>query len=220
MIKLCIFDLDGTLAKTQAAIARPVNMVLSHFGLPEQPVEAFNRFAGDGFAMTVRRALAASGDTEGRHFDEALPMCLRFAAEDPMYRVEPYEHMPEALGALKAGGVKLAVFTNKPHESAPYVIEKLFGKGLFDHVQGQCEAVPIKPDPSGVFEIMRLFGAAKDECLYFGDTNTDMLTARNAGVTSVGVTWGFRGRKELEESGADILIDDPSEIPGLAGLGV
>ena len=69
-----------------------------------------------------------------------------------------------------------------------------------------------------MFEILEKFGAEKDECLYFGDTNTDMLTAHNAGVTAVGVTWGFRPRSELEEYRADIIIDSAAEIPGLAGI--
>ena len=97
-------------------------------------------------------------------------------------------------------------------------METIFGKGLFDHIQGQTDLIPIKPDPAGVFEILEKFGFEKAECLYFGDTNTDMMTARNAGVTAVGVTWGFRPRSELEEYGADILIDSAAEIPGLAGI--
>ena len=138
--------------------------------------------------------------------------------EDPAYHVVPYDHMVWALEELKRNGVKIAVFSNKPHESAIGVVETVFGKGLFDHIQGQTDLIPIKPDPAGVFEILEKFGAEKDECLYFGDTNTDMLTAHNAGVTAVGVTWGFRPRSELEEYGAEIIIDSAAEIPGLAGI--
>ena len=77
------------------------------------------------------------------------------------------------------------------------------------------DRIPIKPDPTGVYEILKEFGADKSECLYFGDTNTDMMTGHNAGVTTVGVTWGFRPRTELEEYKADIIIDSAREIPGL-----
>ncbi len=215
MIKLCIFDLDGTLAKTQESIARPVNMTLAHYGLPEQPVEAFNYFAGDGIKNALKRALIAAGDTEASHLEEGLPMCRAWMQEDPCYHVVPYDHMVWALEELKRMGIKIAVFSNKPHISAISVVETIFGKGFFDHIQGQTDLIPIKPDPSGVYEILGIFGADKEECLYFGDTNTDMLTAHNAGVTSVGVTWGFRPRTELEEYGADILIDSAKEIPGL-----
>lgn len=218
MIKICIFDLDGTLARTQESIARPVNMTLEYFGLPAQPVEAFNYYAGDGIKNALKRALADAGDTEASHLDEGLPMCRAWMQEDPSYHVEPYEYMVWALEELKKGGVKIAVFSNKPHESAISVVETIFGKGLFDHIQGQTDLIPIKPDPTGVFEILERFGADKSECLYFGDTNTDMLTAHNAGVTAVGVTWGFRPRAELEEYGADIIIDSAKDIPGLAGI--
>ena len=218
MIKICIFDLDGTLAKTQESIARPVNMTLEYFGLPAQPVEAFNYYAGDGIKNALKRALIDAGDTEAIHLEEGLPMCRAWMQEDPVYHVVPYDYIEWALGELKNHGVKITVFSNKPHASAVSVVETIFGKDLFDHIQGQTDTIPIKPDPSGVFEILDKFGADRSECLYFGDTNTDMLTAHNAGVTAVGVTWGFRPRTELEEYNADIIIDSTEEIPGLAGI--
>ncbi len=218
MTKICIFDLDGTLASTQESIARPVNMTLALYGLPAQPVEAFNYFAGDGLKNSLKRALIASGDNDVSHLEEGLPKCRAWMKEDPVYHVKPYDHMLWALEELKKHGVKIAVFSNKPHESAIDVVETIFGKGLFDHIQGQTDLIPIKPDPSGVFEILDKFGVEKDEVLYFGDTNTDMMTAHNAGVTAVGVTWGFRPRAELEEYDADIIIDSAKEIPGLAGI--
>ncbi len=217
MIKACIFDLDGTLARTQASIARPVNMTLAHYGLPEQPVEAFNYFAGDGIKNALRRALVAAGDPDAeQHTEDGISMCRAWMQEDPCYQVEPYDYVVWALNELKAMGIRIAVFSNKPHASAVSVVETIFGKGLFDHIQGQTDRIPIKPDPTGVFEILKEFGAEKSECLYFGDTNTDMLTGHNAGVTTVGVTWGFRPRAELEEYAADIIIDSAREIPGLA----
>ncbi|MBR0469275.1 MAG: HAD family hydrolase [Mogibacterium sp.] len=215
MIKICIFDLDGTLAATQESIARPVNMTLALYGLPPQPVEAFNYFAGDGIKNALKRALIASGDTEASHLEEGLPKCRAWMQEDPCYKAKPYDHIEWALDELKKRGVKIAVFSNKPHESAVSVVETIFGKGVFDHIQGQTDRIPIKPDPTGVFEILEKFGAKKEECLYFGDTNTDMQTGNNAGVTTVGVTWGFRPRSELEANNADIIIDSPEEIPGL-----
>jgi phosphoglycolate phosphatase len=215
MIRICIFDLDGTLARTQESIARPVNMTLEYYGLEPQPVEAFNYFAGDGIKNALKRALIAAGDTDASHLEEGLPMCRKWMQDDPCYHVVPYDNMVSSLGKLKAAGIRIAVFSNKPHLSAISVGETIFGAGTFDHIQGQTDLIPIKPDPTGVFEILSKFGMERDECLYFGDTNTDMLTGRNAGVCTVGVTWGFRPRAELEEYGADIIIDDPAEIPGL-----
>lgn len=218
MIKVCIFDLDGTLASTQESIARPVNMTLEYYGLPPQPVEAFNYYAGDGIKNALKRALIDAGDVEASHLEEGLPMCRSWMQEDPCYHVEPYDHIIWALEELKKQGVKIAVFSNKPHISAISVVETIFGKGFFDQIQGQTDLIPIKPDPTGVYEILELFGAGKDECLYFGDTNTDMLTAHNAGVTAIGVTWGFRPRSELEEYKADIIIDSAKEIPYLVDV--
>lgn len=215
MTKACIFDLDGTLTRTQESIARPINMTLKYYGLPEQPVEDYNYFAGDGIKNALERALKAAGDTEAAHLEEGLPMCRKWMNEDPLYHVEPYPHVIESLHALKEKGIKIAVFSNKPHESAVNVVETIFGKGLFDHVQGQTDRIPIKPDPAGVYEILKEFGVKKKECLYFGDTNTDMMTGHNAGLYTVGVTWGFRPRAELEEYKADCIIDSAADIPGL-----
>ena len=215
MIKACIFDLDGTLTRTQESIARPINMTLKYYGLPEQPVEDYNYFAGDGIKNALERALKAAGDTEAAHLEEGLPMCRKWMNEDPLYHVEPYPHVIESLHALKDKGIKIAVFSNTPHESAVNVVETIFGKGLFDHVQGQTDRIPIKPDPAGVYEILKEFGVKKEECLYFGDTNTDMMTGHNAGLYTVGVTWGFRPRVELEEYKADCIIDSAADIPGL-----
>jgi len=220
MIKICIFDLDGTLVRTQESIARPVNMTLRHFGLPEQPVEAFNYFAGDGLKNALKRALIAAGDADASRLEEGFPMCRRLMEEEPLYMVEPYPHMVDAINALRERGVRTAVLSNKLQAAAVKVIAAVFGEGAFDHVQGQMDGVPIKPDPSGVFRILETFGCEKSECLYFGDTNTDMLTGRNAGVATVGVSWGFRPRAELEEYGADVIIDDPAEIPELAEKGI
>ena len=215
MIKACIFDLDGTLTRTQESIARPINMTLKYYGLPEQPVEDYNYFAGDGIKNALERALKAAGDTEAAHLEEGLPMCRKWMNEDPLYHVEPYPHVIESLHALKDKGIKIAVFSNKPHESAVNVVETIFGKGLFEHVQGQTDRIPIKPDPAGVYEILKEFGVKKEECLYFGDTNTDMMTGHNAGLYTVGVTWGFRPRAELDEYKADCIIDSAADIPGL-----
>ncbi len=212
MIKACIFDLDGTLIRTQESISRPINMTLTHYGLAPQPVEAFNYFAGDGIDNALRRALVAAGDTEMKYYKAGIHLTRKWMSEDPLYHVEPYEDVEESLAKLAAKGIRLAVLTNKPHENALKVVHTIFGEELFDHVQGQKDGIPIKPDPTGVYEILKAFGVEKSECLYFGDTNTDMKTGRNAGLCTVGVSWGFRPRTELEEYHADVIIDSPLDM--------
>ena len=113
---------------------------------------------------------------------------------------------------MKKQGLKTAVLSNKPHVQTIDVIETLFGKESFDVIYGQREGVPIKPDPAGVFEILRELGMTSEELLYLGDTATDMNTGKSAGAFTVGALWGFRDRKELEESHADVIIAHPLEL--------
>ena len=117
--------------------------------------------------------------------------------------------MIRRLGEL---GVKRAVFSNKPHPAAVQVVEAVFGQGFFDLIQGQTAEIPRKPDPTGVFRILEKLSVQPEECLYFGDTNTDMETGHRAGLYTVGVAWGFRPRSELEAYHADRIIDAPPEI--------
>ena len=129
-----------------------------------------------------------------------------------MYRVRPYEGIPELLATLKAQEIRIAVLSNKPHEETVNVIETLFGKGFFDVIQGQKENVAIKPSPEGVFRILEQLSLKAGDIVYLGDTATDMKTGRNAGVFTVGALWGFREKQELEEGGADVMIGYPLEL--------
>ena len=215
MKKLCIFDLDGTLLYTLDSLATPTNRVLAHFGLPPQPTEAYKTFVGDGLKNEMKRALIASGDQQASFLDEAFPMVKKLFDADPLYHVVPYDGMPETLNALKEQGIKLAVFSNKPHNAAIEVVENMFGKGVFDCIQGQTDDTPIKPDPTGALNIINKLGVRAEECCYFGDSNTDMMTGKNAGFMTVGVSWGYRSVEELSEYGADRIIDHPSDILSL-----
>ena len=116
------------------------------------------------------------------------------------------------LGELKRQGILLAVASNKYHEATVALIPAYFGEGLFDFVFGQREGIPIKPDPTIVYDIIKAAGVRKEEVLYVGDSGVDMQTAINAGVTSCGVTWGFRPRTELEEFNPDYIVDRAEEI--------
>lgn len=217
MIKACIFDLDGTLLKTQESIARAVNLTLNHFGLPSMPVKNFNYYAGDGLDNSLKRALKDAGDPDLKFFREGSPMAHRLFSEDPLYKVEPYPHMREALAGLRDRNIACAVLSNKPDRQVGEVIDHFFGqevigRRIFDHLQGASKEIPIKPDPKGALQTIEILGVGPEEVLYFGDTNTDMETARNAGFFAVGVSWGFRPRTELAASGADRILDDPLEI--------
>ena len=212
MIKACIFDLDGTLAYTLDSMATVGNAVMEKFGLLRMPVENYKYYCGNGADMLVKRLLIDAGDPELVHYEEARKLYRKQFDEDPFYKIQHYPGMQDTLKKLKENGVKLGVCSNKPHEAAVKVIEKMFGNEEFDMVLGQMESIRKKPAPDGPLKIAKTFGVLPEECMYFGDTGTDMQTGKAAGMYTVGVLWGYRERKELLENGADILVETPEEI--------
>ena len=131
--------------------------------------------------------------------------------EDPLYKVVPYKDMPETIQKLKDAGLKMAVCSNKPHIAAQKVVKAIYGD-VFDEVMGQQEGIRRKPAPDGPLKIAEEFGVKPEECMYIGDTKTDMQTGKSAGMYTVGALWGFRDRRELEENGADIVAAVPLEL--------
>ncbi len=212
MRKAVVFDLDGTLSDSIASMKYCGDRALAAFGYGPFTEQQYKYFVGDGAANLVRRALAAGGDTELAHFQEAFALYREIFRENCMYKVRPYEGIPELLSGLKDRNVKIAVLSNKPHAETVNVIETLFGKGYFDYIQGQIEGLPIKPSPQGVFRILDALGLAGDEILYLGDTATDMKTGKGAGAFTLGALWGFRDRAELTEGGADALVEHPLQV--------
>ena len=212
MKKAVIFDLDGTLSDSIHSIKYCADQALAPYGYGPFSEEQYKYFVGDGAANLIRRALAAGGDTQGTHFEEAFAKYKEIFRVHCMYRVTPYDGIRELLASLKDRGVKIAVLSNKPHAETINVIESLFGRGYFDVIQGQKENVAIKPSPEGVFQILTQMELAASDILYLGDTSTDMKTGKSAGAFTVGALWGFRKREELEENHADAIIEKPLEL--------
>lgn len=212
MYQLCIFDLDGTILDTVESLAYSGNRMLAHFGYPPLPTENYNYYAGEGASMLVRRCLKASGDLELLHYEEAEPLYRKIFAKDPYHRLKHFPGIRETVDAMKECGIKTAVFSNKPHDQAIEVVEKMFGKGYFHHIQGQKEGIPRKPAPDGALKIASHFGILPKDCLYVGDTWTDMDTGRGAGMFTIGVTWGFRPEEELRHYHADAIVHAPKEL--------
>jgi len=210
--KACIFDLDGTIADTVESIAYCANLALATAGLKPVDVSCYNYFAGDGADQLIRRALKAAGDEALIHYEEVYAAYRKIFKDNSMYKVTAYEGIPKMLEQLKEKGIHLAVLSNKPHNQTVTVTEALFGQDCFEHIQGQMEGIPKKPDPAGAFCIADKFNVKCEECMYVGDTNVDMQTGNNAGMYAVGVLWGFRTRKELEENNAHIIISRPDEL--------
>ena len=214
MYKCCIFDLDGTLVNSIYAIQKSVNETLKLYNLGPISVEDTKEYVGDGYKKLMERALRACGDEKLTHYEESLGEYSRIFKDCCLYRVEAYPGIRELIDFLKAHGIKCAVLSNKPHDRAVDNVEGVFQKGYFDLVYGERESEGIrrKPQPDGVLAILKELGIKKEDCLYFGDTNTDMETGRNAGVDTVGVTWGFRPRKELEDYEPRLVADDTAQV--------
>ncbi len=207
-----IFDLDGTLSDSIASLKYCGDLAVAPFGYGPFSINQYKYFVGDGAANLIRRCLKAGGDQENVHFEEAYARYREIFRENCMYQVKPYEGIPELLTALKEKGIKIGVFSNKPHEETLRVIETLFGKDCFDVVQGQQPGIPIKPSPEGAFRILEKMGVKAEKTIYLGDTGTDMKTGKALGAFTVGALWGFRDRAELEENHADALVSHPSEL--------
>ena len=129
-----------------------------------------------------------------------------------MYRVEPYEGIRELLEELKKRGIRIAVLSNKPHARALDNVEGIFGKGYFDRISGQKEEIPRKPDPAGAFLTAEGLGVQPGECLYIGDTATDMETGKAAGMDTAAVLWGFRSEEELRACHPKYVVRHPKEL--------
>lgn len=214
-MKACVFDCDGTLLDTLASIAYCANRALRDFGFRDFEKEAYKLFVGDGAATLIKRCLSRAGDENCLHFPEVFARYREYFAVDCMYEVRPYEGVPEAIAELKKRGIAVSVLSNKPHAETRKVIGDMFGAKTFDYVQGQMDGLPIKPAPDGALKIAEALRVRPEECLYIGDTGTDMKTGNAAGMHTVGVLWGFRDRQELMENHAQIIIEKPCEILGL-----
>lgn len=212
MYQLCIFDLDGTLLNTIDALTFTTNETLRVFGLGPILPEQTKLFVGDGYRVLMERALKACGDRELLHYEEALSLYMENFSKYSMKGVAPYDGIPHLLEYLKDKGIKIAVFSNKPHNQAVENVEAFFGKGYFDCIRGERPETPKKPAPDGALLVCEALGVKPEDCLYLGDTNTDMKTGIAASMDTVGVTWGFRDREELLSLKPKFLIDHPSQV--------
>ncbi len=214
MTRLCIFDLDGTVLDTVESIAHFANLALEKNGISPIPVQEYKYLAGRGIANLVRGML----ERQGCHAPELYErVCRDYDSSynaDVAYKTRIFDGLKPVLDRLKAQGIKLAIVSNKPDFAARTVVNALYGEGYFDYVTGQIPGGVLKPDPAVVLSVMESFGVTREECVYVGDTSTDMRTGKNAGMFTVGVLWGFRDREELVENGADAIAEDPEQLYG------
>lgn len=204
-----IFDLDGTLLDTLGDLRDAANDALRRRGLPLRTTEEIRRFVGNGVRNLMRRCLPAGSPDE--EIDAALADFKAYYAAHLCDTTAPYDGIPELLTVLRKRGIKVGVLSNKLDSATQQLICHYF-YGKVDVAFGEHSGVPRKPDPTSCRMVMEQLGVRPEEVLYVGDSGVDMRTARNAGLTAVGVTWGFRSRSELIDNGADLLADLPVQI--------
>ena len=204
-----IFDLDGTLLNTLEDLRSAVNAALSLRGLPPRSTEEERQFVGNGIRNLMRRALPAG--TEEAEIDAALADFKQYYGAHIHDSTVPYDGIPELLSSLRRRGIRIGVLSNKIDAASQQLIRHFF-PGQTDVVFGEHEGIPRKPDPTSCKLVMEQLDVKPEEVLYVGDSGVDMQTANNAGLTAVGVTWGFRDREDLIQNGADVLADVPAQI--------
>lgn len=212
MTKLVIFDLDGTLLDTMEDIANSCNHALEACGCPVRRLEEYNMLVGRGIYNLFRGALPE----ESRSEEMVERMASHFIPHYNEHKCDctkPYPGIITMLETLEAGGISFAIASNKYQQGTEELVDKIFGRFTFVKILGQRDGKPIKPDPEIVNEAMEgIPGLRLEDVVYCGDSDVDMQTGINAGVRTIGVTWGFRTREELAAYSPWMLADSPSEI--------
>ncbi len=199
-----LFDLDGTLLDTLEDLLDATNYALRVHGFPERTLPELRRFVGNGALNQIRLSVPAG--TEPETIQRVLDTYKPYYAAYCQNKTRPYAGIPEALAAL-AQTYPIAIVSNKPDMAVKPLCARYF-PGIF--ALGETAGVARKPEPDMVWTAMKAIGV--DCCVYVGDSEVDILTAKNAGVPCISVTWGFRDRDDLKEAGAITLCHEPKDL--------
>ena len=205
---IAIFDLDGTLADTLEDLADATNHGLKALGYPEHDYDSYRKFVGNGVQKLCYRALP---DDRKDDMEKLLEIFNEYYGKHFLDKTRLYDGMKKCLEVLTENGVILAVATNKPQDFAVQIVKKLLPEYKFVKVLGGCAERRKKPDTEIIEEIVSEYPSEEDIYM-IGDSNVDIQTAKNAGISSIGCVWGFRGREELTGAGADFIAETPEDI--------
>lgn len=212
MIKVCVFDLDGTVMDTLKSISYFVNMTMEKMALPAIESEKIKYFIGNGRLVLIEKALEYNNALTEENLKKAISIYDAAYEKDPMYLTKPFDKIEDELKKIKEKGISLAVLSNKPDNVTKDIIKKTFGDGFFSVVSGQKENVKKKPAPDAFFLIADALKVKTNECIMIGDTDVDMLTGNNAGARCLGVSWGLRTREEISSGGPEKIIDRVEDL--------
>lgn len=210
--KLCIFDLDGTLINSLYDLADAMNYALKKNRLPTHDREKYRFMVGNGISVLADRAMVVPEGTDSQLKQQILADFNSYYNAHNTDLTVSYEGIPELLTQLDGLGIQYAVLSNKPDEFAPKIVKAVFPLHQFVCVWGKRDCFPRKPDPTSVLALINESGFTPEDCLYIGDSDVDIKTAKNAGLRNIGVSWGFRPVSELQDAGADFIANTPSEI--------
>jgi len=212
MYKLCVFDLDGTLVNTIADIAFAANYALEKLGYPTCEEDSYRYKIGNGMRMICKRAMPEKAGNDDAKLDEMVAIYNEYYKAHCCDRSKCYPGIIELVAKLREAGVTCAIISNKPHPQTLIVLDTLFKADDFAYVEGQSDRFPRKPDTTVIEDCMAKLGFTKEETVYVGDSDVDMIFANNAGVAGIGASWGFRGREELEGSKATVIAETAEDI--------
>ncbi|MBN2667804.1 MAG: HAD family hydrolase [Bacteroidales bacterium] len=209
-IKAVIFDLDGTLLNTLNDISEIVNSVLELHHFKTFSTNDYKQFIGNGLEMLCRRALPKNID---EYLFKSIFVEVKEAYNERQnIKTKPFDGVIEMLANLQRLNISIAVLSNKPHEFVKPTIDHYFPNINFSLMYGARKEYERKPDPTVLLMMLNEMSLKKDECLYVGDTETDILTAKNAGVDSIAVLWGFRSEDALKKEKPNYTISKPKEL--------
>lgn len=209
MIKAAIFDFDGTLANTLPDLCTSLNLMRAHFGY--EPITEKEVLYAVNNATPRYVRLCLPDDFDELRMDEAIEAYFAAYAKYYLDKTVPYDGVADLLARLRADGIRLAVMSNKDDEHVKEMTETLF-PGAFDAAWGTVDGVPVKPDPARAFMIAEDFGVKPEEVAFIGDSDVDMMTAGNAGMLPIGVSWGYRSADILKKAGASYISDDAENL--------
>ncbi len=213
-----IFDLDGTLLDTLQDLADSGNAVLAARGFPIHAAEDYRTFIGNGMLNLVRDIFPEGHrPAEGDETEEMLLEYRAAYARNWQNTTVVFPGIADLLNELKARQVPIGVLSNKAHDFTIKCVDAFLADWSWDVVLGARDGIERKPDPTGAFEAASLLGVAPEDCLFVGDSDVDIYTARNAGMRAIGVSWGFRPVEELLEAGAEAIINAPGDLLELLG---